>query len=90
MTDMDERTQTVLEISSEILSIIQDSEEITTSDLQGCIEAQVHKAYEAGKRSNDGPKYTCTKCGYTTTIKYYKKYEGLCYQCYAEKHNITI
>lgn len=42
-------------ISSEILRIVADSEEMTTSDLQGAIEAQVMNAYDAGKLEKEEP-----------------------------------
>lgn len=46
---MDNKNKIVMRISSEILNIIEDSAEMSYSDLQGCIEAQVINAYEAGK-----------------------------------------
>jgi len=39
-------------IESEILDIIENAEEFTTSDLQGCIQAQVLKAYQLGAKEN--------------------------------------
>lgn len=50
---MDDRTKTVMTISSAILGVIQGSEEMSQSDLQGCIEAQVMNAYDAGKKAHE-------------------------------------
>lgn len=47
-------TKDLLELSkieSEILDIIQESAEFTTSDLQGAIQAQVLNAYNLGKNT---------------------------------------
>lgn len=40
-------------IENEILDIIQNVEDFTTSDLQGCIQAQVLNAYNLGKDEKD-------------------------------------
>jgi hypothetical protein len=44
---------TIMELSKiedEILDIIENADEFTTSDLQGCIQAQVLNAYELGRK----------------------------------------
>ena len=52
-------TNTIIELSkieSEILDIIYNVDEFTTSDLQGVIQAQVLNAYELGKKEKEGDK----------------------------------
>lgn len=46
---MDNKTKTVMEISDKIFEIIEKMENMTQSDLQGCIEAQIMNAYEEGR-----------------------------------------
>lgn len=41
----------LLQISDKILEIVDNQDEFTRSDLQGCIEAQIKIAYELGKAS---------------------------------------
>lgn len=46
-------TQTIIEllkISSEIIDILDNRDEMPNSDFQGCIEAQIQKAYLIGKQ----------------------------------------
>lgn len=48
---------TIIELSkieSEILDIVYHADEFDTSDLQGCIQAQVLNAYELGKKEKGG------------------------------------
>ena len=51
-----EITLKLLEISNEILEIINDRDEMDNGDFQGCIEAQVMIAYQLGLKQNQ--KYT--------------------------------